>query len=78
MRRRWEELLLVHFVFVNTSERVESVDGAGQIAVQTYLDGRRRRLRFASLHAFEASFCETPPECVPRVCFQQPAAGEWV
>ena len=75
VRKRWNELLLLNFVFMGELDIVELSSEIDRIAVQTYLGGRPTTYRIASLHPFEARVSEIVPASPPPVRFRQPGLG---
>lgn len=75
VRKLWEEVLLLNFVFMGEIERVEHPPNADAIVVQTYLGPRPITYRIVSLHPFTATCVESPPESLPHVRFRQPGAA---
>ena len=72
VRKRWDEALLMNFVFMGELERHVLDQHANNMIVQTYVSDRPTTFRIASLHPFEASASFDPPKDAPFLCFRKP------
>ncbi len=72
VRKRWEEALLMKFVFMGELEQRVLSESADRVFVQTYLSERPTTFRIASLHPFEASASFEAPAEDPFLCLRKP------